>query len=353
ESVRKADKSTQQEDTQPSNDSDIRGSTRSQSDDNLNNVNKRPVRDVEKPRRASIGAPERRKSVKKATQLERTFFSANDTQVQPFAFPDVAQLPKSNKKLDPIGASPSLRGRRLDPISSYGSGTIIQVQPTPIPFTNIITKPPDDDVNANAKRRIINKSRKYCSFNASTTYIESLDKVRSLREIVVEARHHRHEHWHTPIVPPNEAELAIITDLELRIAEELKSLPSLATSPYTSEGSIAASRASVSSGDKNPRLSMLIKNATLKMEKLREETEAERSTQESLAENEFMEDVKDSLWGCFCCCCERKDRRVEPEPLSVYEQQKLELLKSRTSTTVRDSTTSRDKRTSLRPSVTK
>ncbi|KAI9332212.1 hypothetical protein BDR26DRAFT_869481 [Obelidium mucronatum] len=174
---------------------------------------------------------------------------------------------------------------------------------------------------------------------------EALDRVLSLGQIVPQERHHIHKHWHTPIIPPNAAELEIIRDLETRLASELMSDPNLTDIPAdtTNSGMTTAEKVeSTSTATAAPpsQLSLLIKNANLKMEKLKAEREAEReraameSTRHRLerqaqksaksVEEQFEEDFLEDLTDCFWCC-RRKQKKVAPTKLSVYEQQKLEM----------------------------
>ncbi|KAJ3236964.1 hypothetical protein HDU81_010108 [Chytriomyces hyalinus] len=120
---------------------------------------------------------------------------------------------------------------------------------------------------------------------------EGLDKVLSLTEVIPQAIRHTHKHWHTYIPPPNTEELKIITDLQLKLAEALKSDPNLTliasqdslrttgtndtnqSTSVESDGSRLKKSFSVKS--KAP-LSSVIKTAKERMERLKQEEAAAR-----------------------------------------------------------------------------
>ncbi|KAI8613228.1 hypothetical protein BC830DRAFT_491957 [Chytriomyces sp. MP71] len=152
---------------------------------------------------------------------------------------------------------------------------------------------------------------------------------------------HQHKHWHTPIVPPNLAEFEIITELEKKLAEELKSDPNLTL--IASQDSLTA-RLSVNTQKpaKTP-LSEMIKNATMRIEMLKEKERAarERAAIESIRhrlekdklepedktknQDQVNEDLVESL---SCCGLGRritgKSKKVHPQR-SVYEEQRSKM----------------------------
>ncbi|KAJ3002347.1 UNVERIFIED_CONTAM: hypothetical protein HDU68_006318 [Siphonaria sp. JEL0065] len=185
---------------------------------------------------------------------------------------------------------------------------------------------------------------------------EELDRVLSLGQIVQQERHHVHKHWHTPIVPPNAAELAIITDLENKLSAQLMSDPNLteiARDSITTTTNTTANPENVQQ-QQPTQLSLLIKSANMKMERLKAEREAERermalqSTKNRLdrakqvsvksQEEQFEEDFLSDLFSFSSCCggvgvARNKRKKVVPvQHLSVYEQQKLEMERQRKTT---------------------
>ncbi|KAJ3405576.1 hypothetical protein HDU80_001123 [Chytriomyces hyalinus] len=120
---------------------------------------------------------------------------------------------------------------------------------------------------------------------------EGMDKVLSLTEVTPQAIRHTHKHWHTYIPPPNTEELKIITELELKLAEALKSDPNLTL--IASQDSLRTTgtndtnhSTSVESDGSHPKkslsvkskvpLSSVIKTAKERMERLKQEEAAAR-----------------------------------------------------------------------------
>ncbi|KAI8840184.1 hypothetical protein BJ741DRAFT_598153 [Chytriomyces cf. hyalinus JEL632] len=210
---------------------------------------------------------------------------------------------------------------------------------------------------------------------------EGMDKVLSLTEVTPQAIRHTHKHWHTYIPPPNTEELKIITELELKLAEALKSDPNLTL--IASQDSLRTTRTndtnhstsveadgshlkkSLSVKSKVP-LSSVIKTAKERMERLKQEEAAARelaaaetarlklekkkaekdASVVTLGETVAVVKADDpqtnepplppvkSIFEIFSSCCgSRNSRKVHPQqPLSVYEQQKLKLSESKKKT---------------------